>query len=107
MWKTYRGATKKLEKALTYLSEDIVISIEKVSSMIDHLVTYAKKLKKKIMETFEGTDSSMKKYLKGIRTDFLKSIFSKDKQKKSKEFADLFAQTLIYFFVDKMRSDQG
>ena len=95
-WKAYSGVIPKLESALNYVCEDIVISISKVSSMIPHLVKYAKKLKEKIIEVFQESSNPMKNYLENIRNDFLNSIFSSDKEKKSQEFADLFAQTLIY-----------
>jgi predicted helicase len=95
-WKVYSGIKPKLESALYYVCEDIVISISKVSSMIPHLVKYAKKLKEKIIEVFKEPSNPMKNYLENIRNDFLESIFSSDKEKKSQEFADLFAQTLIY-----------
>ena len=95
-WKTYSGIKTKLESALNYVCEDAVISISKVSSMIPHLVKYAKKLKEEIIEVFKEPSNPMKNYLENIRNDFLKSIFSSDKEKKSQEFADLFAQTLIY-----------
>ncbi|MEJ2249570.1 MAG: N-6 DNA methylase [Candidatus Lokiarchaeota archaeon] len=104
IWKTFTNATNKFCKALSYLTEDMIFSIEKVNSMITHLVKYAKILKKKVIEAFNEPENPMKKYLENIRRDFLESIFSKDKQKKSKEFADLFAQTLVYGgFVSWMR----
>ena len=95
-WKANSGIKSKLETALNYVCEEIVISISKVSSMIPHLVKYAKKLKNKIIEVFNETTNPMKTYLESIRNDFLKSIFSSDKENKSQEFADLFSQTLIY-----------
>ena len=95
-WKAYSGIKPKLESALNYLCKDIVLSISKVSSMIPHLVKYAKKLKEEIIEVFKDPSNPMKNYLENIRNDFLDSIFSSDKEKKSQEFADLFAQTLVY-----------
>lgn len=95
-WKSFTNAKKNFEGALNYACENIVISITKVSSMIPHLVKYAKKLKNKIIEVFNEATNPMKTYLESIRNDFLKSIFSSDKEKKSQEFADLFSQTLIY-----------
>ncbi|KKM79968.1 hypothetical protein LCGC14_1344590 [marine sediment metagenome] len=103
-WKVYSGLKSKLESALSYVCEDIVISISKVSSMIPHLVKYAKKLKEKIINVFKEPSNPMKNYLENIRNDFIESIFSSDKEKKSQEFADLFAQTLIYgTFISWMR----
>jgi len=103
-WKAISGIKQKLESALNYLCEEIAISITKVSSMIPHLVKYARKLKEKIIEVFNEPINPMKNYLESIRNDFLESIFSSDKEKKSQEFADLFAQTLIYgCFVAWMR----
>ncbi len=95
-WKVYSGIKPKLESALSYVCEDIVLSISKVSSMIPLLVKYAKKLKEKIIEVFIEPSNPMRNYLENIRNDFLDSIFSSDKEKKTQEFADLFAQTLIY-----------
>ncbi|KKN15200.1 hypothetical protein LCGC14_0988400 [marine sediment metagenome] len=95
-WKVYSGIKQRIESALNYVCEDIVMSISKVSSMIPHLVKYAKKLKEKIIQVFKEPSNPMKNYLENIRNDFLESIFSSDKEKKSQEFADLFAQTLIY-----------
>lgn len=95
-WKSFTNAKKNFEGALNYACEDITISITKISSMIPHLVKYAKKLKNKIIEVFNEASNPMKTYLESIRNDFLKSIFSSDKEKKSQEFADLFSQTLIY-----------
>ena len=95
-WKAYSGIKPKLESALNYVCKDIVLSISKVSSMIPHLVKYAKKLKEEIIKVFKEPSNPMKIYLENIRNDFLDSIFSSDKEKKSQEFADLFAQTLIY-----------
>lgn len=95
-WKSFTNAKKNFEGGLNYACEDIAISITKVSSMIPHLVKYAKKLKNKIIEVFNEATNPMKIYLESIRNDFLKSIFSSDKEKKSQEFADLFSQTLIY-----------
>lgn len=103
-WKVIKDAKKNFEIALNYACEDIAISINKVSSMIPHLVTYAKKLKEKVIEVFKEPSNPMKTYLESIRNDFLESIFSSDKEKKSQEFADLFAQTLVYgAFVAWMR----
>ena len=95
-WKAYSGIKKQFESVLNYACEEIAISISKVSSMIPHLVKYAKKLKEKILDVFKEPSNPMKNYLENIRNDFLESIFSSDKEKKSQEFADLFAQTLIY-----------
>jgi len=103
-WRVFAGTTSKLEAGLTYVCEDLVLSITKVSSMIPLLVKYAKKLKEKIIEVFSETTNPMKIYLENIRNDFLDSIFSSDKESKSHEFADLFAQTLIYgCFISWMR----
>jgi len=96
VWKSFKNAKKNFEIALNYACKDIVLSIAKVSSMIKHLVNYAKKLKEKIMDVFKEPSNPMKNYLENIRNDFLESIFSSDKEKKSQEFADLFSQTLIY-----------
>lgn len=96
IWKSFANAKKNFETALNYACRDIVLSIAKVSSMIKHLVTYAKKLKSEIIEVFKDPSNPMKTYLESIREDFLESIFSSDKEKKSGEFADLLAQTLIY-----------
>ncbi|MHA1758338.1 MAG: N-6 DNA methylase, partial [Promethearchaeota archaeon] len=95
-WKANKNAKKNLEIALNYLCEEIALSITKVKSMIPLLVKYAKELKIKILEIFKDTTNPMKRYLESIRLDFLESIFSADKEKKSQEFADLLAQTLIY-----------
>ena len=96
IWKSFSNAKKNFEIALDYACKDIVLSIAKVSSMIKHLVRYAKELKTEIIEVFKDPSNPMKTYLESIREDFLESIFSSDKEKKSQEFADLFAQTLIY-----------
>lgn len=95
-WKAFANSKRNFETALIYACEDIAMSITKVSSMIPHLVKYAQKLKEKILEVFEEPANPMKAYLESVRTDFLESIFSSDKEKKSQEFADLIAQTLIY-----------
>jgi len=68
------------------------------------LVKYAKMLRNEIIKIFKEKTNPMKIYLESIRNDFLESIFSSDKEKKSKEFADLIAQTLVYGgFVAWMR----
>ncbi len=96
VWKPSSSAKKNFEEAMSYLCEDIVISISKVSSMIPHLVKYAKKLRDKIINVFKVPLNPMKIYFENIRNDFLESIFSSDKEKKSAEFADLVAQTIVY-----------
>jgi hypothetical protein len=95
-WKAMSGIKQKFESMLNYVCEDIVLSISKVSSMIPLLVKYAKMLRDKIIELFKQKSNPMKVYLESMRNDFLDSIFSSDKEKKSQEFADLVAQTLIY-----------
>ena len=95
-WKASQGVKIELENVLNFVCEDIVISISKVSSMIPHLVKYAKMLRDEIINIFNVEANPMKIYLESIRNDFLDSIFSSDKEKKSQEFADLIAQTLIY-----------
>ncbi len=103
-WKTYSGIKPKLESALNYVCKDIVLSISKVSSMIPHLVKYAKMLRDEIISVFKENSNPMKLYLESIRNDFLDSIFSSDKERKSQDFADLIAQTLVYGgFVAWMR----
>ncbi|MFX1479333.1 MAG: type ISP restriction/modification enzyme [Promethearchaeota archaeon] len=103
-WKVFSGIKSNLETVLNYLCEDIAVSITKISSIIPHLVKYARKLKIEIMEVFKEPDNPMRNYLENIRNDFLESIFSSDKERKSQEFADLFAQTLIYgSFISWMR----
>ncbi len=96
IWKPSKNAKVNIENALHYAAEEIAFSITKVSSMIPHLVKYAKKLKDKILDVFKDPKNPMKIYLEGIRDDFINSIFSSDKEQKSEEFADLFAQTMIY-----------
>jgi len=95
-WKAFSGIKQKFESALNYVCEDIVLSISKVSSMIPLLVKYAKMLRNEIIKIFKEKTNPMKIYLESIRNDFLESIFSSDKEKKSQEFADLVAQTLVY-----------
>lgn len=95
-WKLFSGVKSKLESALNYSCEDLVLSITRVSSMIPHLVKYAKMLRDEIIKIFKENSNPMKTYLESIRNDFLDSIFSSDKEKKSQEFADLIAQTLVY-----------
>ena len=103
-WKILSGIKSELESALNYVCEEIIISITKVSSMIPHLVKYAKMLRNEIIKIFKEKTNPMKIYLESIRNDFLESIFSSDKEKKSQEFADLLAQTLVYGgFVAWMR----
>ncbi len=96
IWKPFRNAKENIENALHYAAEEISFSITKVSSLIPHLVKYAKKLKDKILDVFKYPKNPMKIYLEGIRDDFINSIFSSDKEQKSEEFADLYAQTIIY-----------
>ena len=95
-WKVFSGIKQKFESILNFVCEDIVLSISKVSSMIPLLVKYAKMLRDKIIGIFKEKSNPMKIYLESIRNDFLDSIFSSDKEKKSQEFADLVAQTLVY-----------
>ncbi|MHA1682370.1 MAG: type ISP restriction/modification enzyme [Promethearchaeota archaeon] len=95
-WKSEENAPKNLSSAIGYLTNEIVISIQSVSSLIIHLVKYAKELKQIVLDSLSNPEDRMRKYLEGIKDDFLESIFSSDKEKKSSEFADLFAQTLIY-----------
>ena len=103
-WKACSGIKPKLESALNYVCKDIVLSISKVRTMIPHLVKYAKMLRDKIISIFKEKSNPMKLYLESIRNDFLDSIFSSDKERKSQEFADLIAQTLVYGgFVAWMR----
>jgi len=96
IWKTHTGAVTNFEKALSYLCDDIIFSISKISALIEHLVKYAKKLKLEVIEVFKDSSNPMNRFLGSIRDDFINSIFSKDKEQKSKEFADLFSQTIIY-----------
>ena len=101
-WKVVQGAKQNLEKSLNYLCEDIELSINRVSQMIPHLVVYARKLREKIQGVFtdstkkDKVDIKIKEYLSGIRSDFLQSLFSEDKQRKFEEFADLISQTIVY-----------
>ena len=103
-WNVAANAKKNLEGALNYACEDLTISITKVSSMIPHLVKYAKLLRDEIIKIFEVKGDPMREYFEKIRKDFLDSIFSSDREKKSREFADLISQTLVYGgFVAWMR----
>ena len=92
------NSKRKLEEALYYLCGNLQYSINKLSEMIPRLVDYAKEPKQVITDLFAGkvVDKTMKEYLESMREALLATIFATEREEKSKEFADFFAQTLVY-----------
>jgi len=91
----------KLIEGLNYLTEDLIISISNLQNLINPLAEYAKELHDLILaliieKSSNSQDETSKNNLLTICNDLKKTIFKDSKIDGFEQFADFFAQTIVY-----------
>lgn len=96
------NANSNLTKNFNYLTNDVIVSIDRLQNLIEPLAEHAKILHDEILSitlnesSLNSNEIEIRNNLIDFRNDLKKSIFKDSKIDNNEQFADFFAQAIIY-----------